>query len=107
MYKVVAVWPAPSAQDREAFEKHYFEVHVPKAARVPQLKDLILVRNEHSTAGEWYGSAEMTYVDEDAFKQSLASPEWEVMAADTRDMESRFNVSLKVLLGKENRWSVG
>jgi len=107
MYKVVAVWTAPAAEDREAFEKHYFDVHVPKAARVPHLQDLILVRNEHSTAGDWYGSAEMTYVDEEAFKESLASPEWAEMAADTQYMERTFNVSLKVLLGKENRWPVG
>lgn len=107
MYKVVAVWTAPAEAQREAFIQHYFDVHVPKAARVPNLQDLILVQNEHSTAGDWYGSAEMTYLDLDAFQESLASPEWAEMAADTQHMEKTFNVSLKVLLGEENRWPLG
>ena len=107
MYKVVAVWPAPKPEALDAFVKHYFDVHVPKAAKVPHLQDLILVRNEHSTAGEWYGSAEMTYADKAAFEKSLASPQWAEMAADTQYMERTFDVSLKVLLGEENRWPVG
>lgn len=107
MYKVVAVWTAPAPDRREAFLKHYFDVHVPKAAKVPNLQDLILVQNEHSTADDWYGSAEMTYADEAAFQASLGSPEWAEMAEDTKYMEHTFDVSLKVLLGSENRWPVG
>ena len=107
MYKVVTVWTAPPQEQRDDFLKHYFDIHVPKAARMPNLKKFILVQNEHSTQGEWYGSAELAYDNKEAFQECLASDEWQEVAADTRYMESTFHVSLKVLLGEENHYAIG
>lgn len=40
MFKRVALWSAPKAQDRDAFEKAYLGTHVPLARKLPGLAGL-------------------------------------------------------------------
>ena len=51
MYKVVGFWGSPKAADVEAFEKYYWETHVPLARKVPHLRKLVLTRMEKGLDG--------------------------------------------------------
>jgi uncharacterized protein (TIGR02118 family) len=110
MYKVVATWSAPDPADVEEFEKYYREVHVPLAARAPELKRLVLTRTADGLEGGapgFYRVAELHFDDAKAVERSSHSPEWEAMRADAGKMIERFGVSLTVALGQEEDFPVG
>ncbi len=48
MYKLIASWSAPSSGDAEAFEKQYWDVHIPLAAASPRMRRMVLT---HTTDG--------------------------------------------------------
>ena len=82
MIKLVALYKTP--EDKEQFDKHYFEVHMPLVAKIPGL-----VRSEVSklkvlpgTESGYYLMTEMYYDDMDSFNAAMASPEGKTSAKD-------------------------
>ncbi|MHC4088979.1 MAG: EthD family reductase, partial [Planctomycetota bacterium] len=71
----------------EAFEKHYFERHVPLNSKTPGLKRTEVSRVTGSPMGEprYYLMAEMYFDDMNAFKAAMKSPE---AAAAGKDLMS-------------------
>lgn len=83
--KLVAIYAAP--KDIEAFEKAYFESHLPLLKQVPGLLDVQVVKLTRVVVGNRapYMLATMTFADKDALKAAMASPE---MAAAGASLDS-------------------
>jgi uncharacterized protein (TIGR02118 family) len=100
MYRLYAVWTQPN--DPEAFEKHYVEVHVPLAAKIPGLVKLVTTRTTTVLGDEpspYYRIAELWFEDEAACKRAMQSPELEVTAKDGAEMVERFQIRLDSIGG--------
>lgn len=85
MVKIVGYWSAPDAGKEEEFEKHYAEVHIQLASKLPKLKTLTAGRADRGFAGGdpvHYRTVELTYDSEADMEASMASPEWAAMAKD-------------------------
>jgi uncharacterized protein (TIGR02118 family) len=85
MARMVVVYKNP--RDPEAFDKHYFEVHVPMAKRLPGLRKYdvscgaILTPAADSAP---YLIATLHFDDIAAMRSAFASPEGHACAADRR-----------------------
>jgi uncharacterized protein (TIGR02118 family) len=101
MYKIYAYWSAPKPEDIDAFEKYYLGTHVPRAAAVPHLQQIITSRVEGFEGGPPvnYRVAEMVFASKEAMAESANSPEWAAMRQCSGDIIARFGVTLKVDLG--------
>ncbi|MDR3559772.1 MAG: EthD family reductase [Candidatus Pacebacteria bacterium] len=85
MAKMVVIYKTP--KDSVAFEKHYFEVHVPLAKKLPGLKSYEASRGSViKVAGDWipYLVATLYFDDLDSIKKAFASPEGKACAADRK-----------------------
>lgn len=104
MYKLFAFWSSPEAADVAAFEEHYNNIHVPKAAAVPKLRRLVATRTPHGLEGgepAFYRVAEMAFDSPADMAASEESAEWAAMRADAGEMIERFGISLSVCIGQE------
>jgi len=109
MYKLVATWSAPKSSDIDAFEKHYWDVHVPRAAAVPKLARIVLTRTDgglENAIPPFHRVAEMFFESPAALDESSRSAEWQAMREDAGQMIERFGVTLDVGLGWEKEYSV-
>lgn len=105
MYTLVAYWSAPKPEDEAAFEEHYGSVHVPAAAKVPGLRQLITVRTSDGLEGSqpaFYRVAVMSFDSKEDLEASEHAPEWAAMRADAGSMIERFGVSLTVGMGEHH-----
>ena len=84
MVKLVALYAHPA--DREAFDRHYAEVHTPLVRRYPGLRRLEVARVTGSPGGEspYYLIAEMYWENAEAMYASFSSPEGRAVAKDAR-----------------------
>lgn len=75
MVKLVALYRKPV--DREAFERAYFETHLPLVRKIPGLKRVQVSRVIGAPRGEpdFYMTAELYFKDKDTMDGGLASPE--------------------------------
>ncbi len=74
MVKLVALYRQPA--DTEAFDKAYFETHMPLIKKVPGLHNTTISRFTRTVMGEgFYLMAEMYFSDTDALKAAMKSPE--------------------------------
>ena len=75
MYKLIAIYKIPS--DKNAFERHYEEVHTPLGLKVPQMKELRISRvfGTPSGASDLHLIAEMCFENKDSFKTAMKSKE--------------------------------
>lgn len=108
MYKIVAFWSAPKPAEVEAFEKYYWDVHVPKAQLVPALRGIELTRIDvgiEGAAPPFYRVAELYFDSPEALKKSSESAAWQAMRADAGQMIERFGVTLTVGMGWEDKRS--
>lgn len=72
--KLVALYKQPA--DPEAFEKAYFDTHIPLIEKVPGLQKTVITRFTRALMGEaFYMMAEMYFADGDALKTAMKSPE--------------------------------
>lgn len=83
--KVVAIYRTP--EDPEAFDKAYFDTHVPLIEKVPGLKSVEASKITRTLVGGRapYMVAVMTFADGDARKAGMKSPE---MAAAGENLDS-------------------
>lgn len=82
MVKLIAIYAKP--EDPAAFEKHYREVHLPLAKKMPGLKkcELGWVRGSPGGEARYHLVAELYFEDRAALKAALNSPEGAAAAKD-------------------------
>lgn len=75
MYKLIAIYKIPN--DKDAFQKHYAEVHTPLAKKVPGLKEIRLNKVFGTPRGEsdLHLIAELCFENKDAWKAAMKSEE--------------------------------
>lgn len=96
MAKLIALYRPPA--DAEAFERAYFETHLPLLKTVPGLRKTVIHRFTRTVVGEGlYLMAEMTFDDTDSLKAGMRS---EAMAAAGKNLEG-FASGLMTLLYAE------
>lgn len=73
--------------DPEAFDRHYFDVHVPLCKPLPGLRNASFSKPRALGAGTVpYLVAELDFDDADALKTALRSPEMAAVAADAEQL---------------------
>lgn len=84
MIKLVVLYTHPA--DKEAFDKHYNEVHAPLVQKVPGLKKLEVAHVTGAPRGEspYYLIAEMYWDNAEAMNASMASEEMRAVGKDAR-----------------------
>ncbi len=82
MVKLIALYRRPA--DPEAFDKHYFDIHIPLIRKSPGLRKLDITRVTGAPIGEtkFHLMAEMYYDSLDAMNAAKASPEGKAAARD-------------------------
>lgn len=93
MSKLVALYKQPA--DAAAFDKAYFETHLPLIDKVPGLQSKQVTRFTRDLMGQGlYLMAEMHFADEAALKAAMKSPEMTAAGANldsfAKDMYSLF-----------------
>ncbi len=104
MYKLVALWSAPKAEDRAAFEAAYKGTHVPLARALPNLAsvDTILIGEGLEAAAAPYPRvAVMVWPNQAAYHRDDATPAWTALRADAGQMIERFGVTLTSFMGED------
>jgi uncharacterized protein (TIGR02118 family) len=85
MARMIAIYKTP--KDPAAFDKHYFEVHIPLAKTLPGLikydvgKSPIISTTGHS---DTYCIGTLHFESMDAIKTAFASPQGQACAADRK-----------------------
>lgn len=82
MVKLVAMYRTP--EDKEAFDRHYFEIHTPIIRRWQGLRRLEIARITGAPIGEpkQYLLAEMYFDDEASMQKAIASADGKAAARD-------------------------
>ena len=83
MFQLIALYNQP--EDPAAFDKHYDDVHAGLAVKLPGLQRLTINRpgpDPEGNPAQFYFVGVLEWADENAFQQSLASPEGEAALAD-------------------------
>lgn len=81
--KLVALYAQPA--DPEAFDKAYFETHLPLAQKMPGLKKYEITKLKSNLMGTnmpYYMIAELTFDSSDALHTALSSPEGKAAGAN-------------------------
>ena len=84
MSKLIALYKQPA--DPAAFDKAYFDTHLPLLEKVPGLQKTEITRFSRTLMGEgYYLMAQMYFADADAMKAAMKSQE---MAAAGENLDS-------------------
>ncbi|WP_037577598.1 EthD family reductase [Phaeacidiphilus oryzae] len=80
--RLLVFWDDP--QDPAEFDRHYREVHIPLANKLPGLRRYTVIRNARPVRGgePHYLIAELDFDDMAAMKTALSSPEGQAVGAD-------------------------
>jgi uncharacterized protein (TIGR02118 family) len=75
MAKMIIMYEEP--KDKDGFERHYFNVHVPLGKKIPNIKSETIQRVIHSqnTDLKLYLIVELEFENMDALNQAFTSPE--------------------------------
>ena len=91
MYKLYAVWTAPSPEHAEAFERHYVDTHLPLAAAIPGVRRLVATRTSDSLGdGEsaLHRITELWFDDRAALERAWSSEVGQIALAHSRESHS-------------------
>ncbi len=82
MVKLIALYKKPDGI--EAFEKHYFEIHVPLVNKIPNLIKTEFTKLNSFTGQDtkFYMMAEMYFENIDKLNEGMASPEGKTSGRD-------------------------
>lgn len=96
MVRMTALYRRP--EDPEAFERAYFEEHLPLVRRVPGLERIEVARQRRTLMGQEgpYLVCDMYFPSMETFKQAMASAEGQAMARDAQ----RFSDIVTVILAE-------
>jgi uncharacterized protein (TIGR02118 family) len=84
--RFTVIWHETPA-DPEAFDRHYREVHIPLARRMPGLRRYTLSRNVAPVRGEPpYCIAELDWDDAETMRRDMQSPEGRATGEDVKVM---------------------
>ncbi|HEY3244044.1 MAG TPA: EthD family reductase [Phycisphaerae bacterium] len=85
MVKLIALYRKPA--DPAAFDKHYREIHMPLAAKIPGLVKMDVAKVFGSPGGdpEFYQVAELFFENKAAMFSGLQSPEGAAAAKDVKN----------------------
>ncbi|HET7735696.1 MAG TPA: EthD family reductase [Nocardioidaceae bacterium] len=87
MYRLTIQYDAPA--DAEAFDRHYFDVHVPLCKPLPGLRGASFSKPRALGPGTTpYLVAELDFDDADALKAALRSPEMAAVGADAENLDA-------------------
>ncbi len=82
MVRFIILWQDPPT-DVEAFDRHYHEVHIPLANKMPGLRRYSLSRNLTPVRGEPpYRVAELEWDDVETMQRDMRSPAGRATAED-------------------------
>jgi uncharacterized protein (TIGR02118 family) len=86
MVRFLVLYQPPS--DVEAFEKHYFEVHVPLVKGLPGLRRYTVSRNASPVRGPdpYYMTAELDWDDMDSLRRDFGTPLGQEAARDVEKL---------------------
>lgn len=84
--RLIVLWGKPS--DPAEFDRHYREVHVPLAKKLPGLRRYTLGRNVSALGGgePYYLVAELDFDDTASFQAAFQSPEGQATVADAAEL---------------------
>jgi uncharacterized protein (TIGR02118 family) len=103
VFTAVSTWSFPRAGEEQAFEEHYWSVHVPLAQRIPHTVELVLTRTAYALPGEqpaFYRAVVMSFADQAAFEAATRTEEWDALRSDSASMIERFAVRLLTGMGE-------
>jgi uncharacterized protein (TIGR02118 family) len=82
MYKLVAIYKKP--EDTQAFDEHYFNIHLPLASKMPGLRKAEISKIVGSPMGQsdYYLLAEMYFDDMASLENAMASAEGKAAGKD-------------------------
>ncbi|MDP6509940.1 MAG: EthD family reductase [Dehalococcoidia bacterium] len=85
MLNLVTLFSLKPGTDIEGFERHYTEVHIPLASKLPGLKKYTrgLVRASANRPSPYYRMAQLYFEDYDSLRRALASPQSQAAVNDT------------------------
>ncbi|HEX2788037.1 MAG TPA: EthD family reductase [Ignavibacteria bacterium] len=78
MTKLIALYKTP--EDKESFDRQYFEEHVPLVNKMPGLRKTEISRLKSLGDVKYYLQAVMYFDDMDALNAAMASPEGKASA---------------------------
>lgn len=82
MVRLIILWKNEPT-DRMAFERHYHEVHIPLAKKMPGLRRYTISRNGAPVRGEpYFRVAELDWDDMISFREAVDSEAGKATAAD-------------------------
>jgi uncharacterized protein (TIGR02118 family) len=85
MVRFLVLYDRPD--DPEAFERHYRDVHIPLASKLPGLRRYTISRNTAPIRGEpCYLIAELDWDDMAALRHAFQTPEGRATAADVSEL---------------------
>lgn len=98
MVKFVALYKKPD--DIEAFEKHYFEIHMPLVAKIPgliksetaRLSGMPSTRSQTGQEIQYYLITEMYFESMDLLNEGMASPEGKAAGRDLMGFAKKYVV---------------
>ena len=92
MVKFVALFKTPA--DVEAFEKHYFEVHMPLAEKIPGLikAEVAKLSSMPGQGNKFHLLTELYFENIDKLNEGMASPEGKAAGRDLMSFAKNFVV---------------
>lgn len=98
MVKVIALYKQP--EDREKFDEHYFNTHIPLTEKIPGLKKVEMTRIIGSPMGksEYYMLCEMYYEDHESMKAAMKTDEAKASGKDAMRFAGEL---LTLMIGEE------
>jgi uncharacterized protein (TIGR02118 family) len=86
MVKVTVLLPKP--ENQQAFDDHYFGIHVPLVENLPQVQDVSILRTfeVQNMSIHPYIVAQFSFENREVMDQSLASAEGEALYADVSNL---------------------
>jgi uncharacterized protein (TIGR02118 family) len=86
MVRLMVLYDQP--EDTEAFDRHYREIHIPLAKKLPGLRRYTISRNARPVQGgeAYYLVAELDWDDIDALERDFRSPEGRATAEDVANL---------------------
>ena len=110
MFKLYALWSAPSPEDAEEFDRQYTERHGPLAAKVPGMRRFVTTRTDVGLEGgepAVFRVAEMIFDSREELERAEHSDEWRALREDAGGLIERFGVTLSVAMGDEVEHRLG
>lgn len=104
MARMVVIYQQP--KNPEEFNRHYFEVHVPLAMKIPGLKKYEVSKGPvlSTTGHSAYLVAVISFESMEAMRAGFGSPEGKACAEDRKKLASNDEVQIFLFESQENEF---